>query len=207
MLSEGNNSGVRVLGVSASMRLASRSALLTGMVLEAAQRNGAQTRLLDLHEVDLPMFRDAEQRAAHEGRDAADEAVNWAQAFVLVTPDFHGSMSGAMKNFLDHYWMEFAGKLFTYACVSNEKGLTVMDQMRTAVRQCYGWSMPYGISVSDGDFDAKGEMGNESCSARIAMMGRDLAVYGALVHSQFQTDLQSQEPHTFAARYRSAKSG
>jgi NAD(P)H-dependent FMN reductase len=71
--------------------------------------------------------------------------VKWADAFILATPDYHGSMAGSMKNFLDYFWSEFAGKLFGYICSSHEKGLTVMDQMRTAVRQCYGWSMPYGI--------------------------------------------------------------
>ena len=77
---------------------------------------------------------------------AVAEVVTWADAFLLATPDYHGSMSGAMKNFLDYHWEEFAGKLFGYICASHEKGLTAMDQMRTAVRQCYGWSLPYGVS-------------------------------------------------------------
>jgi len=33
-----------------------------------------------------------------------------------------------------------------------------MDQMRTAVRQCYGWSLPYGVSVNgEEDFNEKGD--------------------------------------------------
>jgi azobenzene reductase len=32
-----------------------------------------------------------------------------------------------MKNFLDHFWEEFAGKVFGYICTSHEKGLTVMS--------------------------------------------------------------------------------
>ena len=68
-------------------------------------------------------------------------------------------MSGAMKNFLDYFWTEFAGKVFGYLCASHEKGLTVMDQMRTAVRQCYGWSLPYGVAIhGDEDFDAEGNV-------------------------------------------------
>ena len=35
------------------------------------------------------------------------ELVKWADAFVLATPDYHGSMSGTMKNFLDFFWKEF----------------------------------------------------------------------------------------------------
>ena len=154
---------LKILGVSGSMQDNSASARVTNLILESCRSKGAQARLLDLHQADLPMFRARASQVEHAGRSEADEAVNWAQAFVLVSPDYHGSMSGAMKNFLDHYWQEFAGKLFAYGCISNEKGLTVMDQMRTAVRQCYGWSLPYGLSMSSEDFDA-----NEICSAAMA---------------------------------------
>jgi len=195
---------LKVLGVSGSMQDNSTSARATNLILEACRNAGAQTRLLDLHAADLPMFRARARalQAEHAGRSEADEAVNWAQALVLVSPDYHGSMSGAMKNFLDHYWQEFAGKLFAYGCISNEKGLTVMDQMRTAVRQCYGWSMPYGLSISSEDFDESG-IKSESMAQRVLMTGRDLCVYGALISDQFSCDLQSNNSDTFAARYRS----
>lgn len=202
MLNHKVEDNLRILGVSGSMSEDSRCARLTNLILSDAQNRGAQTRLLDLHEVDLPMFRARDSRAEHAGRDMADEAVNWAQAFVLVTPDYHGSMSGAMKNFLDHYWQEFAGKLFGGACISHEKGLTVMDQMRTAIRQCYGWSLPYGLSVSEHDFNDDGTLGNEHSAARALMMARDLTVYGSLIYAQFSNDMQCDEPDTFAAHYR-----
>ena len=124
------------------------------------------------------MFRPGETATADVVRAVA-AAVTWADAFLLSTPDYHGSMSGAMKNFLDYHWEEFAGKLFGYICASHEKGLTAMDQMRTAVRQCYGWSLPYGVSVhGDQDFDASGAMTNPRVAARLRMLARDLTVYG-----------------------------
>ena len=123
--------------------------------------------------------------------------------FVLASPDYHGSMSGVMKNFLDFFWSEFAGKTFGYICASHEKGLTVMDQMRTAVRQCYGWSMPYGISInSDQDFDNSGNLTNKDILSRIETISRDLVVYGSLIADQYKKDLNSEDPNTFAARYR-----
>jgi FMN reductase len=65
------------------------------------------------------------------------------------------------KNFLDFYWEEFAGKTFGYICTSHEKGLTEMDQMRTAVRQCYGWSLPHGVSINgEEDFNKDAEIIN-----------------------------------------------
>jgi NAD(P)H-dependent FMN reductase len=130
------------------------------------------------------------------------ELVNWADAFILASPDYHGSMSGTMKNFLDHYWEEFAGKTFGYICTSHEKGLTVMDQMRTAVRQCYGWSLPYGISVNaKEDFNEEGEIINELLDKRLKILARDLVTYGKLIRGQFLQDISSNVSDTFAARY------
>ena len=87
--------------------------------------------------------------------------LNWTDALVLGSPDYHGSISGVLRNFLDYYFDEFAGKTFGYLCSSHEKVLTVMDQMRTVVRQCYGWTVPYGVSLNgEQDFEAKGDIRN-----------------------------------------------
>ncbi|MGH1521913.1 MAG: NADPH-dependent FMN reductase [Nitrosopumilus sp.] len=192
---------LKILGVTSSMRDSSYSKRILRLVLEKAEKINAETKLLDLRELQLPMY-NPEQNNSSE-IDKVTEYVKWADAFVLASPDYHGSMSGVMKNFLDFFWSDFAGKTFGYICASHEKGLTVMDQMRTAIRQCYGWSMPYGISVnSDHDFDQQGKIINESILSRIETTARDLVVYGSLITNQYNIDLQSEEPHTFAARYR-----
>lgn len=194
---------VKVLGVCGSTRVQSYSSRAATVALEVAREHGAETRLLELRELRLPTYNPDEEGERHEGLIAATEAVNWADAYLLATPDYHGSMSGAMKNFLDFYWDEFAGKLFGYVCASHEKGLTAMDQMRTAVRQCYGWSLPYGVSVyGEQDFDSSGRVTNQQLARRLRMLGRDLVVYGSLIRGQFEVDLADASAETFAARYR-----
>ncbi|HZP33159.1 MAG TPA: NADPH-dependent FMN reductase [Candidatus Acidoferrales bacterium] len=191
-----------VLGVSGSLREKSRTALALRLLLNVAEAHGAETRMLDLRTIELPLYRpDRPGGSAAELRLGED--MHWADAVVLASPDYHGSMSGTMKNFLDYNWEECAGKVFGYVCSSHEKGLTVMDQMRTVVRQCYGWSMPYGLSF-DGraDFDDHGILKNEKLEARLRMMGRDLVVYGALIRQQFLSDLAGNDTSTFAAAYR-----
>src|ERR1700732_2642467 len=194
--------GLHVLGVSGSLHENSRSALVLELFLRHAAERGAQTRLLDLRAVELPLC-----PPPPEPPSAAEEHmfqdVLWAESVVLASPDYHGSMSGALKNFLDYNWEECAGKLFGYICSSHEKGLTVMDQMRTVVRQCYGWSMPYGVAF-DGraDFGAGTTLQNPRVEQRLKMMARDLVVYGALIRGQFLEDLAGPEPSTFAATYR-----
>ncbi len=193
---------LKLLGVSGSMREGAHSARAIDFVLDAAREHGAETRMISLRELDLPMYRPRGQAIETDGVRLANELVVWAEAFVLASPDYHGSMSGAMKNFLDYYWTELAGKLFGYLCASHEKGLTVMDQMRTAVRQCYGWSLPYGVSFNgEEDFDKAG-IKTPAVERRLRMLSRDLVVYGSLIRDQFRRDLESDTPETFVARYR-----
>jgi len=193
---------LKVLGVGSSMRQGSYSTAALNMILDMAKGNGAETKLLDLRQTNLPMLYTAKDDTHEIGQ--ATVLVEWADAYILATPDYHGSMSGSLKNFLDYFWSEFAGKTFGYIVASHEKGLTVMDQMRTAVRQCYGCSIPYGISINpEDDFDDKRKVINRKLSSRLDMLARDLVVYGKLIRKQFVNDLlQSAPVNTFAAYYK-----
>ena len=193
---------LKILGVGGSMGDNASTTRAVAQGLDLARGFGADVRLLDLRALDLPMFRPDAGPPSAVILEAA-EAVAWADAFLLGSPDYHGSMSGALKNFLDYHWQGFAGKLFGYVCSSNEKGLTVMDQMRTAVRQCYGWSLPYGVSLHEReDLDASGDFGPR-LQFRLRMMAHDLFTYGTMIRAQFLHDLAADVPDTFAAHYRS----
>lgn len=189
-----------VLGVAGSIRQGSYSTRSLKIALEYAKKQGAEVRLLDLNTVVLPLY----DPSAHASKEVehTTEAIAWADAVILASPDYHGSMSGALKNFLDYFYEEFAGKVFGYIVASHEKGLTVMEQMRTAVRQCYGWSMPYGVSINGPQDFTGDEIRNTRLSNRLRMMARDLVVYGRLIRDQFVRDFGSTEPDTFAAFYR-----
>ncbi|HEX2106561.1 MAG TPA: NAD(P)H-dependent oxidoreductase [Nitrososphaera sp.] len=189
-----------VLGVAGSIRQGSYSTRALKIALEYAKKHGAEVRLLDLNKVVLPLY-DPTAPASKEV-EYTTEAIAWADAFILASPDYHGSMSGALKNFLDYFYEEFAGKVFGYIVASHEKGLTVMEQMRTSVRQCYGWSMPYGVSINGPQDFTGDDLRNPRLSNRLSMMARDLVVYGKLLRDQFIRDFSSTEPDTFAAFYR-----
>ena len=198
---------LKVLGVGSSMRGNSYGTKALKFVLDMTKKYDTETHLLNLRETKLPLFDPDESTEedtllSDELRKITDYVI-WADAFVLVSPDYHGSMSGVMKNFLDHFWEEFAGKTFGYVCTSHEKGLTAMDQMRTAIRQCYGWSLPYGVSINgELDFNTKGEIINDLLVKRLDMLAHDLITYGRLIREQFLKDVSSNVLNTFAARYK-----
>jgi NAD(P)H-dependent FMN reductase len=181
---------LHVLGVIGSPRSDSISAAFVATVVSHASDLGAATRTLDLRSAPLPLF-DPVPAGADPAVDAATESVRWADAFVLGTPDYHGAPSGIMKNFLDHFWKELAGKLFAIAVASNEKGLTVQEHLRTSIRQCYGWSLPYGTGAPAGAVSPEGEVTDPRIRQRLQMMARDLVVYGRHLRDQRLADLSA----------------
>src|SRR5207247_5409010 len=169
-------------------------------VAKRFRADGCMVDVLDFEKEPLALYN---PDTAHElpGYAELQARVDRADVVLLVTPDYHGSISGAMKNFLDHFWHEFAGKLFATIVASHEKGLTVSDQLRTVARQCYAWTLPYGISFTE-DEDVKGtEIVNETFKRRVEMLIRDARVYGEVLARQRRADLIGTEPG-FLARHR-----
>ena len=193
---------LNVLGIGSSMRKDSFGTETLRIILKKVSENGGKTQLLNLFENPLPIY-SPDNDSDNPSIKKATDLVNWADAFIFATPDYHGSMAGSLKNFLDYFWSEFAGKTFGYLCSSHEKGLTVMDQMRTAIRQCYGWSLPYGISINSGtDFNERRQIINTQLVRRIDSFARDLVVYGSLINRQFKKDLNSTISNSYAVHYR-----
>ena len=195
---------IKLLGIAGSMRSNSYSFKALEHALKIAKNNyNAEINLFDLRKNRLPIYEpnlnhDLIKTTEKESLQMANALVKWADAIILTSPDYHGSMSGVLKNFLDYFWKEFSGKTFGYICASHEKGLTVMEQMRTAVRQCYGWSMPYGISTSSDDFDDAGNITNKKTLLRIEMLSRDLVYYGKAIRNQFLTDASNKVKESYS---------
>ncbi len=93
---------MRVVGIGGTLRGASSSLGALRRALEAAKEAGAETELLDLRELNLPMY--------ESGRPLDDygpevrrlvEAMRGADALILSTAAYHGTLAGVTKNALD----------------------------------------------------------------------------------------------------------
>lgn len=78
---------------------------------ELENRN-IETDLIDLAEEPLPVLK---ERVGHhpdppENAVEISERLHKGDALLLVTPEYHGSISGALKNAIDYYWSEFQKK-------------------------------------------------------------------------------------------------
>ena len=195
-----SNAPVHVLAVGSSLGKNSATRDLVRLIAGRLESAGALVDLIDLLAEPLPVFN---PDAAYSAPDYSKwrGRVERADVLILGTPDYHGGMSGALKNFLDHFWQEYAGKLFVSVVASHDKGLTVADQIRTVARQCYAWSLPYGVTFVEKADMKDGQIISDALAARVEMLVRDVKVYGAVLAKQRHTDLAGSEPG-FLARLR-----
>lgn len=198
-----SNRALRVLAVVGSLGRDSVTGLIVREVCGLLADRKCAVDLLDFRREPLPLF-NPDTAFEAPGFAALQERVTRADALVLGSPDYHGSMSSVMKSFLDHFWKEFAGKLFATVVVSHEKGLTVSDQLRTVARQCNAWTLPYAVSVHAEESAQGGKIVDAALRRRLRMWTRDIAVYGALLARQRRADLAGTEAG-FLARIRNAK--
>jgi FMN reductase len=191
---------VNVLAVVGSLHRDSVTRTVIHLAAERLTAAGCCVDILDFQKEPLALYN---PDVAHDlpGYVELQKRVDHADAIVLGTPDYHGSISGAMKNFLDHFWHEFVGKLFAPIVASHEKGLTVIDQLRTVARQCYAWTLPYGVSFVDNADVKDNQIVSDAFRKRLEMMARDVRVYGGLLAAQRRRDLAGTDPG-FMARHR-----
>ena len=114
---------IRVLGIGGSMREDSMSLVLLKCALNLAASAGAETSLADVRMLHLPMYNSdvpldahpmyVDETATEEGEQPSSvhsflAAVRAADALLICSPIYHGTISGAVKNALDY--LEFLSR-------------------------------------------------------------------------------------------------
>ncbi|WP_049915574.1 NADPH-dependent FMN reductase [Natrialba taiwanensis] len=156
-----------VLAVSGSLRERSYTRTALQYVLRAAAEAGAETTLLDLREVDLPLY-DPDIGDQGDSREAT-ALMREADAVALGTPVYHGSYSGALKNFHDYCgWDEYedttVGLLATAG--GGSYGST-LDHLRITVRGVHGWSLPHQVGIRNASSRFVDDTGPDAIDGRV----------------------------------------
>jgi FMN reductase len=173
---------VRVVGLCGSLRPASWTRAALNIALEGAQEKGATAELLDLRDYDLP-FCTGEERDPGEGTSGAAELrqrVLEANGIILATPNYHGTLSGVLKNALDLMSMrEFEGKVVGLVGVSGGRmgATSTLNTLRSIGRTLHAWVIPWEAWVysADSAFVADGTLRDAAAEERLKEVGRRVA--------------------------------
>ncbi|RJU99710.1 MAG: NAD(P)H-dependent oxidoreductase [Candidatus Poseidoniales archaeon] len=139
---------LKILGLAGEYRSSSKSGMLVNEALHHAKLNGAEVVFWDLDEKPLPLVGE-DGCWGHPNVKEFQTLLEECDAFLLSSPEYHGTMSGVMKNTLD--WMydkHVGGKVF--GLMSTLGGVTnanTLNHMRIAVRWLHGWAVPQQLAI------------------------------------------------------------
>lgn len=170
-----------VAGLCGSLRDDSRTRIALRETLDAAERAGGTTTLVDLRAYDLPPV-------DGDDRDAGDAArlrrtVGGADAVLLGTPNYHGSYAAPLKNALDYCGREeFAGTtvgLLEVAGGSFPK--PALAHLRAVCRTLDAWTLPLEVGVPDAGSTVGPEgVADPEVAERLRRLGEQLVRYAGV---------------------------
>ena len=146
-----------VVGIGGTTSPGSATERILRASLDAAGELGARTRLFAGADLDLPMY----GRAASDPRALAlVDALARADGVILASPAYHGTVSGLVKNALDHAedlrladppYLE--GRAVGCIAVAGgpQAGAATLSALRAVTHALRGWPTPLGVAVDTSD--------------------------------------------------------
>jgi FMN reductase len=183
---------VRVLCVCGSMSPGSRTRKLLEIAAGGASAAGAEIRTLDLREMVLPiMLPEDPGQLTHPSVLQVKDTATWADAFLLATPEYHGSMSGVLKNWFDFLYPELAGKV---AGIMSQTGGGTGDlsivAAKTSFQWCHGFTLPFHVGISSRDWEGD-RLASPKTEDRLVRLGHDVVRYAAAIRPAWEEALKS----------------
>lgn len=136
-------------------------------ITKALKDRGIEPDLIDLAKLQLPIFGIDAEAASETGKNIeiiSSKLMN-ADAVILVTPEYHGSFSGVLKNALDHFWLEFQRKPVGVIAASAGRmaGINASSQLQHVILSMGGFPIPVKLLIPDirNAFNASFEPMNE----------------------------------------------
>ncbi|MCA9653042.1 MAG: NAD(P)H-dependent oxidoreductase [Myxococcales bacterium] len=177
----------KVLIVQGSTAHRSRLASVAAIASEAAEATGGDVRTWDLADSPLPVMSlsDPRQRRLPEVV-AVREAAAEADGFVFITPEYHGNMSGALKNWFDFLYLELAGKFAGVLAVTGGGGgdMSILS-VKNSFNWCHGFTLPFHAAARPEDFEDN-ELVNQRVIERIRRVSSDVVRYAPLIRNTFE---------------------
>lgn len=172
-----------VVGLGGSLAVNSRSHEALRRALEGAEDAGAETLLLDIRELDLPMY-NPDEKGLTETASTLVESCYSADGLVWSSPLYQGTISGSLKNALD--WLHVLGerdppylhdKVIGLVCAAGgTQGLQAINTMEFCVRALRGWAVPYVVPVGSVArvFDHDGRIVDRTVETQLETLGSEV---------------------------------
>ena len=151
---EPNHSGdcmgeqITIMGICGTYGHDSANGHLLRMALDACEALGAETVFWDLEEKPLPLVGAPGSWEDENVKEFQEMATN-SNAYILSSPEYHGTMSGVIKNQLDWvYFKHVGGKVWAVmSTLGGQSNSNTLNHMRISARWLRGHVIPEQIAV------------------------------------------------------------
>lgn len=177
-----------ILAFAGSLRAGSYNKKLVRIAAAAAEDAGAKVTVINLDDYPLPLFdEDVEERGTPENATKLKALMKAADGFLIASPEYNSSISGALKNAID--WasrpakdepplVAFAGKAATIMAASpgNLGGLRGLVTLRSILGNIQVIVLPDQFTVSQAHeaFDTQDQLSDEKAQQRVKDLGSGL---------------------------------
>ena len=171
------------MGLGGSLRPTSSSRAALKVALDGAAEAGAKVDLLDLRQLNLPMY-DPSSDEMPESVTRLVESIYAADGMIWSSPLYQGSISGSFKNALD--WLillsdrepaYLTDKVVGLISVAGgTQGLQAINTMEFIVRALRGWAVPLVVPIPQSwqAFEDSGRPANPQIEEPLKTLGGEV---------------------------------
>ena len=174
-----------IVGIGGTTRPNSSTEKALRFALGVCEKEGAETILFDGPTLEkIPHYAPEKPERGVEARDLV-EACRRADALIVATPGYHGTISGMVKNALDYtedMREDAEPYLFGRAvgCIATGAGwqgtVSAMEALRSVVHALRGWPTPLGaaINTSQPVFSPDGDPTDERVQFQLTTVAQEV---------------------------------
>jgi len=194
-----------IVAICGSLRKPSYTRMALDIALEGAKEINSKTQLINLRDFNL-VFCDGKENEENYPQDVFKLRllVKEAKGIILGTPEYHGNMSGVLKNALDLMGFdELEGKIIGLVGVSAGilGGIEALNTLRNIGRALHAWVIPEQVAIPHAHrvFNTNGKLNDNNLRDRLMELGRQVAKFAFLHNSSkawdFLKDWQNGTPN------------
>ncbi|NJK70229.1 MAG: NAD(P)H-dependent oxidoreductase [Microcoleus sp. CSU_2_2] len=161
---------VKIVGIGGSLRAGSYSQMALNIASQRAAALGAEVEVLDLRSLHLPFCTGDNDYHQYPDVEKLQNTVKEADGLILATPEYHGSVSGVIKNALDLMSFEHLdGKVVgSISVLGGQVNSNALNDLRVILRWVHAWVIPEQIAIGQAwkAFSPEGKLLDKKLSER-----------------------------------------
>lgn len=164
---------MKIIGIGGSLRKGSYSYQGLKFAFDFLKAKGLDAEIIDLRELNLPFCNGSKVYVDYPDVQKFRKKVQEAQGILLATPEYHGSLSGVLKNALDLLEEEdVRGKIVALmSIVGGAHSGNAINTLRIICRQLHCWVLPEQVIIANAEENFRdNQIVNKETSQRLEKM-------------------------------------